>query len=113
VLKETDSILIDAKNFNFDYLRINDNEFLVIGNENQLNGNIKYDFKPSKDNVMLLKYRARPEKALYFLDRLDANQIWTQGQGKYTSNWLPSFDDVNEKVEFDLTIVFEDSYNVI
>lgn len=40
-------------------------------------------------------------------------QVWTQGQGKYTSYWLPSFDDMEEKVEFDLNITFDDSYEVI
>jgi aminopeptidase N len=37
---------------------------------------------------------------LYFVgsEAADDLQIWTQGQGKYTSNWFPSFDDVNEKV---------------
>ena len=41
------------------------------------------------------------------------NQIWTQGQGKYTSNWLPSFDDMNEKLNFSLTIQFNGYYEVI
>lgn len=40
-------------------------------------------------------------------------QIWTQGQGKYTSHWLPSFDDMNEKLEFDLTIRVPPKYTVI
>ncbi len=40
-------------------------------------------------------------------------QVWTQGQGKYTSHWLPSFDDMEEKVEFDLNITFDDSYEII
>ncbi|HZJ19501.1 MAG TPA: M1 family metallopeptidase, partial [Pricia sp.] len=40
-------------------------------------------------------------------------QVWTQGQGKYTSYWLPSFDDMEEKVEFDLNITFDASYEVI
>jgi aminopeptidase N len=36
---------------------------------------------------------------LYFVgsEAADDLQIWTQGQGN-TSNWFPSFDDVNEKV---------------
>ena len=40
-------------------------------------------------------------------------QIWTQGQGKYTSNWLPSFDDMNEKLIFNLNITFNKDYEVI
>jgi aminopeptidase N len=35
---------------------------------------------------------------MYFVgsESNDNVQIWTQGQGKYTSHWFPSFDDVNE-----------------
>ncbi|MEM9362209.1 MAG: M1 family metallopeptidase [Bacteroidota bacterium] len=40
-------------------------------------------------------------------------QIWTQGQGKYTSHWLPSLDDMNDKIEFDLSISFDSLYQVI
>ncbi|MEO1486959.1 MAG: M1 family metallopeptidase [Bacteroidota bacterium] len=40
-------------------------------------------------------------------------EIWTQGQGKYTSHWVPSFDDMNEKVEFDLSITFDSAYTII
>ncbi len=54
-----------------------------------------------------------PKKALYFLKRKNQWNIWTQGQGKYTSHWLPSFDDVNEKMTFDLTFVFEDDYTIL
>jgi aminopeptidase N len=40
-------------------------------------------------------------------------QIWTQGQGKYTSHWLPSFDDVNEKVIFCVSINFDKKFKAI
>ena len=39
--------------------------------------------------------------------------IWTQGQGKYTSHWLPSFDDVNEKVIFNFSTAFEKDYEIL
>ncbi|MEM9000329.1 MAG: M1 family metallopeptidase [Bacteroidota bacterium] len=64
-----------------------------------------------------LEFSTRPQQTVYFLgweDTIEGNeQIWTQGQGKYTSHWLPSFDDMNEKVEFDLTIYFDPEYEVI
>jgi aminopeptidase N len=43
---------------------------------------------------------AKPKQTMYFVgsESNDNVQIWTQGQGKYTSHWFPSFDDVNEKV---------------
>ena len=66
--------------------------------------------------ILKFNYIAVPKKALYFIDwkNDDGNkQIWTQGQGKYTSNWLPSIDDMNDKIEFDLNIRFDENYEVI
>lgn len=50
-----------------------------------------------------------PKKALYFLD----HQIWTQGQGKYTSNWFPSIDDMNDKIEFDLSYIIPSDKSIV
>ncbi|NND16449.1 MAG: M1 family metallopeptidase, partial [Eudoraea sp.] len=41
------------------------------------------------------------------------NQIWTQGQGKYSSHWVPSLDDMTDKMIFDINITFDQSYQVI
>jgi aminopeptidase N len=42
-------------------------------------------------NEISFGYAAIPKQALYFVgsERDDDLQIWTQGQGKYTSNWFP------------------------
>jgi aminopeptidase N len=52
---------------------------------------------------------------MYFVGSEATNnlQIWTQGQGKYTSHWFPSFDDVNEKVIFNMEIAFDSKYLVV
>eukprot|EP01038_Epipyxis_sp_PR26KG_P020341 gene20341-28805_t len=54
-----------------------------------------------------------PKQTLYFIGVGKGQQIWTQGQGKYTSNWLPSFDDVNEKVIFKISINYDKNFKVI
>tara|TARA_B100000795_G_scaffold263296_1_gene242249 strand:- start:21564 stop:23633 length:2070 start_codon:yes stop_codon:yes gene_type:complete len=58
-------------------------------------------FKKGTTYSVNFEYAATPNKALYFV----GEQIWTQGQGKNTSHWLPSLDDMNDKIEFDLTIL--------
>jgi aminopeptidase N len=50
---------------------------------------------------------------MYFVGSDEKLQIWTQGQGKYTSNWFPSFDDANEKVIFNLDVNFDKNFQVI
>ncbi|NQZ43701.1 MAG: M1 family metallopeptidase [Flavobacteriaceae bacterium] len=71
----------------------------------------------SDGHSITISYRAVPKKTVYFIgfdDAIEGNeQIWTQGQGKYTSNWLPSFDNMNEKVEHDLTIITASNHTVV
>ncbi len=113
ILKPIDSVFIDAKDMStckvLTDLPNNGLSFSYDGSKIWIKG----DFKSDSLYVFNLQYEAKPKKALYFLKRKDEWNIWTQGQGKYTSHWLPSFDDVNEKVKFDLTFVFEDDYTII
>ena len=112
VLKPTDTIKIDAQNMTFSNLDVNGKSinYNNTGKELQL----IFPFKKGK-NVLSFEYSVKPKQALYFVgsEALNSLQIWTQGQGKYTSNWFPSFDDVNEKVIFNLEIVFNANYQVI
>ncbi len=112
ILEPTKSIFIDAqkmtvagveldgKNIDFEY---DDKKITLLSN-----------FKKDADHSITIGYTATPKKALYFVKDYEGNnQIWTQGQGKYTSNWLPSFDDMNEKVAFDLTINYTKGFEVV
>ncbi|NRD21376.1 M1 family metallopeptidase [Winogradskyella eckloniae] len=113
VLKPVDSIFIDAKGLK------NGNEFPDWMNDNletTYDGEkiwIKGDFEVGRIYEYKIKYEVVPKKALYFLKVKNDWNIWSQGQGKYTSNWLPSFDDVNEKVIFDLAFQFRPEYELI
>ncbi|MFC7356983.1 M1 family metallopeptidase [Jejudonia soesokkakensis] len=60
---------------------------------------LKANFRRDSTYTAKFSYTAAPKQALYFT----GDQIWTQGQGKYTSHWLPSLDDMNDKIEFDIT----------
>lgn len=136
ILKSVDSIYVDANTMRFmpERARIfykgmnNDGEhFGVI--KTRYDGKklwLYHDFKKNKEYKMMIRYFSNPTKALYFIGWEDSvsssavenpstgsGQVWTQGQGKYTSNWLPSIDDMNEKIEFDLSITFNEDYEVI
>ncbi|GAA4947752.1 M1 family metallopeptidase [Algibacter agarivorans] len=124
ILKAVDSVFIDANKVVFSNIVLhglgvqadvefhNDSNRLIIYNE----------FKKDERYELKFDYSTQPKKALYFIDwdtstalsgTISNKQIWTQGQGKYTSNWLPSIDDMNDKIEFDLTITFDKDYEVI
>lgn len=110
VKKAIDTIKIDAKNMEFTQVIINGN--LVNFKNSGGTLDLFEGFKKGKNKVTF-SYLAKPKQTLYFTGTDDNLQIWTQGQGKYTSHWLPSFDDVNEKVIFNLSVKFQNGYNVI
>ena len=117
IKKAVDSIYIDAKKMAFDnvYLKNRKATYKVTDDKLWLFNN----FKLGKEYSVSFNYEAHPKKAMYFIDweyqdhPLANPQVWTQGQGKDNSNWIPSFDDMNEKVEFDLSITFDKNYSVI
>ncbi|MBP2832774.1 M1 family metallopeptidase [Aquimarina sp. U1-2] len=112
VLKESKSVYIDAQNMSIEEVLLNDQNVKYEYDSKKIT--IPSTFTAGTDHIIDIQFTATPTKALYFLEDYWGNdQIWTQGQGKYTSNWLPSFDDMNEKVEFDLTIDYYKGYEVI
>ncbi|WP_299886303.1 M1 family metallopeptidase [uncultured Lacinutrix sp.] len=116
VIKETDSIYIDAvnmdiKNVEIRYENSNTQDLDFYYDNKRLW--LIHDFKKNKKYTVYFDYEVIPKKALYFVERESTHQIWTQGQGKYTSNWLPSIDDMNEKMIFNISLTFNEDYKVI
>lgn len=105
-----DTIRIDAVNMGFCTLFINNKavEYKVTKKELQL----FEGFKKGK-NKLYFEFSANPKQTMYFTGVDKGQQIWTQGQGKYTSHWLPSFDDVNEKVIFNMKVTYNADFEII
>lgn len=101
VKKAIDTIKIDAINMEFSKVAINGKSVNFKNSGKALN--LFEGFKKGK-NKITFNYTAKPKQTLYFTGQDENLQIWTQGQGRYTSHWLPSFDDVNEKVIFNLSV---------
>ena len=91
-----DTVKIDAQNIDFFNLKINNIEVKYGNNKKQI---LLFEGYKSGKNILTFNYLAQPKQALYFIGKGEKLQIWTQGQGKYTSNWFPSFDDPNENTE--------------
>lgn len=128
ILKDIDSVCIDAVKMEFNHVYLGDNKTDFFNDEKKIV--VKHDFKEGQTYNISFNYKVNPKKAMYFIDwgnsdavslsnfnenqnQIQNKQIWTQGQGKYTSHWLPSLDDTNDKIEFDLSITFNKSYQVI
>ncbi|WP_348797352.1 M1 family metallopeptidase [Flavobacterium adhaerens] len=112
VLRPIDTIKIDAQNMTFKGLELNKKEINFIATNKELL--LIHPFQKGKYSIQF-SYQATPKQTMYFVgsEATDNLQIWTQGQGKYTSHWFPSFDDVNEKVIFDMNVTFDSKYQVV
>lgn len=105
VLQPTDSVYMDAVKMKLTY--IPESELYISSTEKKIW--FVANFQKDKIYTTGFSFKATPKKTLYFFP----NEIWTQGQGKYTSHWLPSIDDMNDKIEFDLTLLAPEDKTVI
>lgn len=96
VLQKTDSVYLDAINMQITKVALEGVQAKAEANKIWLIG----PFVKDREYVAFFNYEANPKQTMYFIE----DQVWTQGQGKYTSHWLPSIDDMNDKIEFDLAI---------
>ncbi|MGX7666776.1 M1 family metallopeptidase [Flavobacterium pedocola] len=112
VKSKIDTIRIDAIKMEFSEVKINGKSVVFKNSGKSLN--LYKGFKKGK-NKLEFRYAAKPRQTMYFVGEpsTGAGQIWTQGQGKYTSHWLPSFDDMNEKVVFDISVEYRNDYTVL
>ena len=115
VKQAIDTIKIDAQMMAVTNVKIN-NKVVKFTNTGKT-VNLFEGYKPGK-NTVTFNYVATPKQTIYFNgdfsnESISNQQVWTQGQGKYTSYWFPSFDDVNEKVVFNLNISFDKKYQVL
>ena len=110
VKSSIDTIRFDAKNMDFSEVIVNGKKVNFKNNNKEL---LLFEGFKNGKNKVAFDYECKPKQAFYFVGEGDNLQIWTQGQGKYTSYWLPSFDDVNEKVIFNLNITFNKDFEVL
>ncbi|NQX76110.1 M1 family metallopeptidase [Gilvibacter sp.] len=101
VLKDTDSIFMNAHEI----------EIGSFSSEEKFNAEATKDklwfvgdFKAGNSYAADIYYLTAPQQTMYFFN----DQVWTQGQGKYTSHWLPSLDDMTDKIIFDLYVMLKD-----
>ena len=61
-------------------------------------------------------YAGKPQNGMYFTGwntGAAVRQVWTQGQGKNNSGWMPGKDDLNDKFTWDIRIGFPAGFEVI
>ncbi len=117
MLQPADSVFIDARNMAFENVLLNGMP-VKFNNDDQRLWLISR-FTPSQENTISFSYKVVPRQSMYFInwdiaeEAEVSRQVWTQGQGRYTSHWLPSFDNPGEKVIFNLTWLFPQEYTLV
>lgn len=107
ILQKVDSVYLDAKHMTVKLSEASQTKATLKTTDEKLW--IKHPFEAGKPYSISFDYVASPKQTMYFFE----DQVWTQGQGKYTSHWLPSIDDVNDKMIFNLTITAPDEFTVL
>lgn len=121
--------ILDAKNFEF--------KKVALGKSGQKNLKYTYDgkcinikldrtYKRGEKIDLYLDYVATPradggsaaitsDKGLFFINpRLEEKnkpqQIWTQGETEHNSNWMPTFDQPNERATQEIKLTVQDKF---
>ncbi|MEM7086788.1 MAG: M1 family aminopeptidase [Bacteroidota bacterium] len=105
VLKAADSVYLDGIKMRLLENKIKDIDVVASETKIWFIG----PFEIGKQYLAEYTYEAFPKQTFYFT----GDQFWTQGQGKYTSHWLPSLDDMKDKIEFDMTYTVPAKNSVI
>jgi aminopeptidase N len=71
----------------------------------------------TEDSVTFV-YQATPSRGIYFYGWNDPKnilrkQIWTQGEGTDNRNWIPMYDEPNDKMITEMIVTFDKNYNVL
>ncbi len=114
VVQSTDTIFLDAVAMKIRQCENKNTSIQLTSDEEK--AYFVGNFQPGKTYHLCLNYEVEhPKQALYFVptEKLKVGQVWTQGQGKYTSHWFPSIDDQNEKMIFNLSIEASSDYHVL
>jgi aminopeptidase N len=67
---------------------------------------------------MFVSYEAKPRVGLYFIGWNDKNnlsrkQIWSQGEQVDNRNWIPMYDERNDKLLTEMSVTFDKEYKVL
>ncbi len=115
--QKVDSIVLDGINMDIKEISVNNK---TVKFRNDSTSIIVYT--PSlawqqKDSVTII-YECTPRHGLYFIGWNDKagicrKQIWSQGQGIDNRNWIPMYDEMNDKITTETFITFDTAYKVL
>ncbi len=118
IRENVDSIFFDAPKITIDEVRINNKVEKFSMNDA---GMTVFPASPlhwkSKDSITIT-YNCIPRRGIYFIgwnanSPTSRKQIWTQGQGVDNRYWIPSYDDMDDKLITETIVTFDKDYKVL
>ena len=115
--QKVDSIILDGINIDVKAVTVNGKEAKFKNDSVHITV-----YTPSlvggKKDSMTITYEATPRKGLYFIGWNDKTgickrQIWSQGQGIDNRNWIPMYDEMNDKITSEMIVTFDTAYKVL
>jgi len=114
----TDSIWLDGINMAVQKLTLNGKD---VNYKTYSEGIAVYPSATMTDNSkdsLTVTYECTPRKGLYFIGWNDPNnisrkQIWSQGEGTDNRNWIPMYDNWNDKMITETIVTFDKDYQVL
>ena len=116
--KSIDSLFLDAVNIEFLKVELNQKEVNYRIEKKGITLLFDQALNWGSEQVIRIKYRAKPQKGLYFIGWNDPSgrsrkQIWTQGQGINNRHWIPMYDEKNDLLTTEMFIDFDENYEVL
>lgn len=116
--KTVDSLFLDAPGVEIKDVKLNGKAAKFETNKDGLIIRFDPNLQWESEHEVSITYSATPRKGIYFIGWNDPNnksrkQIWTQGQGIDNRYWIPSFDDMSDKLITEIKVTFDDAYKVL
>lgn len=121
-----DTLFLDAPGTTINKATLDGGELKHKSNEQGVTFYFPKSLNWRTDYNLKIDYTCTPRKGLYFIGwnvdvpkdteknpYLTRKQVWTQGQGIDNRHWIPSYDDVNDKMLIETIITFDSTYTVI
>ncbi len=72
----------------------------------------------TQDSITIVYEALSPRRGIYFYGWNDPKnilrkQIWTQGEGTDNRNWIPMYDEPNDKMITEMIVTFDKNYSVL
>ena len=113
-----DSIWLDGINMRIVDVTVNGKPAKTNVSENGLWVYTGRSLPYGENDSMTIVYECNPLRGLYFIGWNDPagicrKQIWSQGQGIDNRNWIPFYDEMNDKITTEMIVTFGADYKVL